>query len=267
MKRLSLFLLFFSLHANENIRYAPWLPPLWEMQKEISYSYSQQKFVQSPKEIFLDPSQCYTLAGHFELTPWPYWNIKMDLLLTQIDPIPFSYQAVYTTIRYQWFDDIRGDPITLTTGITLSFPGKRYLHNYNFPYHGEINSELHATIGKEWTDRNDWWMRGWVFGGWGIANRGNGWLHGIASLEFKPKYCDWGFFTEALFGLGSHDIVLDKPFVGYALIHHKTINIGSYLHPHLKLVHPLSFVGWYNPYAYNFVFHNWGVLMNMLFLF
>lgn len=262
MKRLGfLLLLAFPLHATE---YAPWFSPLWEFQGQLSYSYDHEENVQSPKGNFRALSNDHTLRSSLGVTPWPYWNVEVEFLFTKTSDIPFSYEAVYGTIRYQWLDDIRGDPIAFSTGITLSFPGKHYLHDFSFAYHGEINGELHATIGKEWTKGREWRTRGWVLGGWGIANRGNGWLHGIAVWEFNLKCFEWGIFTDALYGLGPNDIVPDEPFPGYASIGHRTIDVGSYLNFDLDCWGTLTLLGWYNAYALNFVLHSWGVAVNLL---
>ena len=265
MKRLWLLLLISSsLSATE---YAPWFSPLWEFQGQASYSYEHEKTVQSPIGNFPHPSNDYTFRGSLGITPWPYWNVEVELLLTHTSHIPFSYEAALATVRYQWLDDIRGDPLAFATGVTLSFPGKRYLRDFSFAYHGEINGELHAAIGKEWACEDAWKMRFWALGGWGIANRGNGWLHGIAVWEFKPAFFEWGVFADALYGLGPNAIIPDESFPGYASIDHRTLDIGSYVNLDLGCIGTLSFLGWYNAYARNFILHSWGIAINLLFPF
>lgn len=262
MKRLLLLLLFTSsLHGAE---YAPWFSPLWEIQGDIGVFYTRDKTVQSPKGSFHDPSHDYTLMGSLGITPWPYWNVQVDVCMSRTKEIPFSYEAVYGTVRYQWLDDIRGDPLALVTGVTFSFPAERYLHSYRFAFHGEVNAELHATIGKEWACGDNWWMRGWALGGLGFANRGNGWLHGIAVWEFNPKCFGWGVFTEALYGLGSQDIIPNVPFEGYASIDHRTVDVGGFLNYELDYLGELTCLCWYNAYARNFILHNWGLALNLL---
>jgi len=258
MKRFLILLLLASpLYATE---YNPWFSPLWEFQGRFSYFYDKEKTVQSPKGNFRAPSNDYTLRGSLGITPWPYWNAEVELFFTHTSDIPFSYEAAYGTIRYQWLDDIRGDPFALVTGLTLSFPGNRYLHDFSFTYHGEVNGELHVTIGKEWACRDDWWMRAWALGGWGIANQGSGWLHGIAALEFQPGCFQWSLFSEAIYGLGSNDIIPNQnPFVGFALIDHRTVNVGAIVGYDIGCLGTLSLLGWYNAYARNFVQHSWGL--------
>jgi len=248
LKWVFLFLGFISpLYATE---YDPWFSPLWEIQGHFSSLYGRPKTVQSPKANFSAPSNNYSFQSSLGLTPWPYWNGEVELYLTRTSDIPFSYEAAVATVRYQWLDDIRGDPIALVTGVTLSFPGNRYLHNFAYAYHGEINTELHVTVGKEWACHNDWWMRAWALGGWGIANQGDGWVHGIAALEFQPTcFFQCGIFSETLYGFGANDIIADKPFEGYASIDHRTIDIGGYVSYRLGCLGTLSFLGWYKLYV------------------
>ncbi len=261
MKGICLFILLFSpLCATE---YAPWFSPLWELQGRISYSYDKQHTVQSPKGNIRDHNNEYTIQSSLGVTPWPYWNAEIELYLTHTNRIPFSYEALFGTLRYQWLDDIRGDPIALVTGVTFSFPGNRYLHDYNFPYHGDINGELHFTVGKEWACEYEWWMRMWAFGGWGIANRGNGWLHGIGVIEFQPLPFQWGVYTEALCGLGSNDIIAADPFEGYASINHQNVDIGGYFSFPVNSYGMLTFQGWYNAYARNYIQHYWGLGLSL----
>ncbi|MCC5832954.1 MAG: hypothetical protein JJU12_07940 [Chlamydiales bacterium] len=260
-KLLLLLLLTSSLHATE---YAPWFSPLWEFQGQLSYLYDHRERIDSPKGDFRDLSNIHTLSRSLGVTVWPYWNVEIELFLSKTTQISFSYQAAYGTVRYQWLDDIRGDPFALATGMTFSFPGKRYLRDFSFPYHGEVNAELHAAFGKEWACGREWWTRGWILGGWGISNRGSGWLHGIAVWEYNPKCFGWGIFAEALYGLGGGDIIPGAPFPGYASIGYRTIDIGSYLNFELGRFGTLTFLGWYNAYARNYALHSLGFAVNLL---
>ncbi|MCH9690372.1 MAG: hypothetical protein K0U10_06965, partial [Gammaproteobacteria bacterium] len=160
--------------------------------------------------------------------------------------------------------DIRGDPISLVTGVTFSFPGSRELRDFSFPFHAEVNGEFHVTMGKEWSCHREWWLRVWALGGWGIANQGNGWLHGIGALSIKPSSLEWGVITEALVGLGPNNITPNVPFEGYASIDHRTVDLASYLSHHLGCWGTLRVMGWYNVYAHNFLENYWGVGATLL---
>ena len=256
MRSLILLLFCSSLFATE---LDPWFSPLWEAQGRLAFWYKRDDAVQSPKGNFSNPCDTYTAFGSLGLTPWPYWNTEVELLLTRSHPIPFSYEASLLTIRYQWRDDIRGDPFALTTGVTLSLPAHRYLHNLCFLYHGEINAEGHLSVGKEWRR-----MRMWALCGYGIANRGSGWTHGRAALSFDCSCFEWGTYSELFIGLGQDDLNANTPFPGYASVAYRALNLASFLDIRLSYFGTLSFLGWVNVYAHNFVKNSWSARATLL---
>ncbi len=262
MRRALLLLLFASsLYATD---YRPWFSPLWEFQGRASYLFDCEERIQTPKGSFDASTSNHTFHTSLTLTPWPYWSGEVELYLSGSSRIPFSYEAAFGTVRYQWLNDIRGDCITLVTGLTLSFPGSHFLHDFSYAYHGEVNGELHVTVGKEWACGRTWWTRGWALAGWGIANQGNSWFHGIAAWEFHPRCLELGAFAETLIGFGSDDIIPNAPFTGYATIGHRTVDLGAFLRYQMGYFGTLSLYGWGNAYAHNFVEHNWGGSVRLL---
>lgn len=254
MKRLLLFLfLTSSLYATD---YSPWFSPLWEFQGRLSSSYGRVSKVQSPKGDFRAPSNNITVAPSLALTPWPYWSAEIELYLSTSHDIPCSYEAIWGTLRYQWLDESCGDPLTLVAGATLSLPGGRYVHSFNYLYHGEINAEWHLTAGKGWSEC----CSAWFLAGWGIANRGSGWLHALGVVEF----CGWGLFSESFIGFGGGDILPDRPFKGYASIAHRSLDIGAFVDLPIFYFGELTFLGWYNLYARNFTKHDFGCAVTLL---
>jgi hypothetical protein len=247
------------------VGYDPWFPPPLEFQGRMSYLYEHVREVESPQGSFLSPSDNSTMHLGLSLTPWPYWNLEADLLMTRASDIPFSYEAALLTIRYAWLDDISGDWITLVTGTTLSFPGERFLHAFSFDYHGNVNAEFHATVGKEWAHGNDWRFRIWGLAGYGVANRGNPWVHGLGVIAYKPCRClDGALFSEAVYGLGRHTIIPNAPFEGYASIGHQAIDIGGMLNYEICYFGTLTLLGWYNVHARNFIENYWGAALSLL---
>lgn len=258
MKRIFLLLLLTpSLFANQFMN--PWFSPLWEFESEMGYRYTEGKRVESPTGDFNVASVNHSVHMDLGLTFWPYWNGFVELRLTRTTQIPFAYEAALATLRYQWLDDIQGDLFALATGVTFSFPSSRYLHSFYFPYHGEVNGQLFATLGKEWARGCDWWMRGWILGGWGIANRGQSWLHSLATLEFRAHPFEWGFLAEGVMGMGPHNLTPTSHFKGYASVAHRSLDFGGFIRTELGYLGKCLIRGWYNVYAHNFVLHSWNL--------
>lgn len=266
MKYIKLFcFLLTTCYATE---YSPWFTPPFEFQGRSSFLFEHDPSVQSPRGSFKKIENEYTLQFSLGVTPWPNWNVETELFLTGTSNINFSYEAAYLTVRYSWLDDIYSDFISLVTGVTVTFPGKQFLKEFCFAYHGDINSEFHITIGKEWACKDDWLTRFWILGGYGIANKGNAWAHGLGVWEFKPFSCiEVGAFSEGLYGFGNNDIIPNEPFEGYASINHQNIDIGGYLNYVIPYFGTLTVIGWYNVYARNFVENSWGAGVSFLFPF
>lgn len=244
----------------------PWLSPLWEFQWRTSLLYDHVSIVQTPKGSFKDVSNDYSTQFSLGVTPWPCWNIEAELYLTRTSDIDFSYEALYLTARYLWLDDLSGDLISLTTGLTCSLPGNPFLRDFSFPYHGHLNLEGHVAIGKEWSrEKKEWSARLWAYGGVGITNRGTPWLSGTATWDLNlSDRLECGAFTFLLYGLGHNNIIPNIPFTGFALINHQNVDIGLYLNYDYGYLGTLTLIGWYNVHAHNFVENTVGIGASLL---
>ena len=259
IKLLCFLALFVQATATE---YNPWFTPPFAFQGGVSTFYTHQERIESPLGDFRAPNNISSIHFDLGLTPWPYWNAEIELFLTDSHLIPFSYEAALFTLRYAWVDTLS---TTFISGVTLSFPGKRYLYDYSFLYHGLINTEFFMTVGKGFLNTN---LNIWTLAGFGVAERGSPWIHGLGSLEYQVfPSLQWGLFSEAFFGLGSNNIIPYAPFQGYASIDHRSVDIGSYLDYEIHYVGTLSLLGWYTLYAHNWPIQNWGVSLSLSILF
>ena len=255
---LYIFLLFLTTKGFAFQYFEPWFTPPMEFQGRIAFIYNHDHRVQSPKGSFSIIDYDYTFNPGAGVTPCSFWNIQTDLFLTQSTGIDSYYEAFFLTVRYLWLNDLAENLFALTTGISFSFPGSEFLKDISSgPYHGEVNTTFHATVGKEWLCGDAWLARLWVFGGMGIANSGSPWLPGVIYGEIKMNNSlTFGIFAEFLYGLGDKDIIKDEPFEGYGPINHRSINIGGSANYELGSLATFSLQGWYNVHAHNTVEHS-----------
>jgi hypothetical protein len=222
------FFLCLSLDQAKGTEYAPWFHNLFEFKANIAYQYIEAEKVQSSEGDFDSPFP-YDNAFLFGLgiSPFPRYDFQAELIFSNNTKIEYGYQAFLTTVRYLWLDDISGDPLSLATGITLSFPAERFLRNVNYFYHSHVNGEFHLSVGKEYPNDSltDWKRRWWVLAGIGIADQGTGWIHSMieAAWNWYPRV-NFGLFSELLFGLGNKSAFL--PFEGYKLVDYRVIDAG-----------------------------------------
>lgn len=238
-----LFLSFFLFSSGLATNEAPWFGNVWEMEWTTGYKYYHADTVSTPTGSFDNTADNHSLTNSLALAPWPNWNVETELYLTHTNQVIFGYEAALITGRYQWLDDITGDPISLTTGLTFSFPGNRFTHDLHFYYIGDYNTELHFAIGKEIPNcgLTIWVHRFWAYGAYGIANRGSGWLHGKIGWDLIVNTClDFEVFAHALYGFGTHNIVPNEPFTGYGPIAYREIDLGAKGNYHLRDLGTLS---------------------------
>lgn len=138
----------------------------------------------------------------------------------------FGMDAINFTGRYLWLNDSIDDPISLTTGLTLSQVFKQGLHNLSAFHHGGIEGELHVALGKEMPCLQFWTSRLWGAVGIGIADMGSPWLRGDVRWEFNYwdiHRCE--LFLNTLWGCGGNALNVNH-FKGYGPIAHRSIDAG-----------------------------------------
>ncbi len=243
---------------------SPWFPPPLEIQSHANVLYEKVDRIQSPLGDFLAPSQNASFHTSLSASPLPFWCLEGEIYLTHAQDIAFAFEAAYFTLRYAWTDDIIGDPFTLVTGITAAFPNKRFLRQFSFDYHGTLNTEVHVTVGKEWSCQEEWLLRAWALAGLGVANRGNPWFHWITSLECRSSACtSLGIYADATHGFGSQNLSAHRPFKGYAAVGHQAIDLGGYARYCMKYFGTWTLAGWYNVWSVNFPIHYWGATLSL----
>ncbi|NGX46561.1 MAG: hypothetical protein K940chlam2_01753 [Chlamydiae bacterium] len=242
----------------------PWFGNVWEFEWRPGYTFYQGKSSTVPNE---GSRVNQTLSNSLALTVWPQWNIETELLLTHTLDIDFAYEAFLITGRYQWLDDVVGDPIALTTGATASFPGNRFTHLFHFFYPGDINIELHTALGKQWPidPCNIWAKRVWGYAAIGFANRGSPWLR--ARLAYDQHFSKCGsieLFTHYLYGWGSDSLPTLQPFTGFSSIAYRALDLGAAGNYRLGVFGTFSLEGTYNLYAEKYPEHSYAIKASLL---
>jgi hypothetical protein len=225
MKRwlLALFPLFASA-----LEVQPWFGDCLEFHLLSSYAYSYFEKVQNGV-----PQLNYTFhsnVGYIDLdfSPTPEWSIDADFQVAATSKEQFNFRSTALQARYLWLDDIVGDPVSFTTGISGRFTNTASLRDVSCPYHGHFDFEFNFALGKEFDVSDSLAWRAWCYGAVGQANRGSPWVRAIAALEsnYEDKH-KFGVFAEGSNGYGRHIHVLIDDFYGYAKIRQKSIDIGA----------------------------------------
>lgn len=222
----SLFLIFWttSLHSLD---YAPWYSPVLEFDTYFEYTFQHYRRldVEPPCESGGATSHFFTLGLDF--SPWMPWNTQAEFgLADTTEQRSFYAKDFQLMVRYLLLDDVIGDPVSLSAGITFMEFSKAARQDVSVLAHGSIAGEAHLALGKEFAPKEYWLARSWVVGGIGLGDRGAAWLR--ADAAFETNYCDFwtnSVVVNSLWGLG-HSRLCPEHFEGYGKLRFQLVDLG-----------------------------------------
>ena len=206
----------------------PWLGNLWEFELDTAYTYSRYSKVANAKKPLKHSSNDQLIYVDFAVSPTPNSQVDIDLELANTPRRPWGFQSSGIQYRTLWLDDVIGDPVSLTTGVSLRGVNHHSLQDVSCPYHSYLNAEINVSVGKETEAVPFWNTRTFLFAALGMANRGAPWAR--ARLAFEKNDQDrhqWELFAEGYVGFGHHRSVDIGHFDGYASIRHRSLDLGS----------------------------------------
>ncbi len=205
----------------------PWFCSLWEFTFTPTYTYGHFNSVQNSHPQLRKPFNEHLLAFGLEVSPSPNWDIDGDTEFADTSVQSMGLRSGALQVRYLWLDDVMGDPVSLTTGLSVRGVSSRSLKDVSCPYHFHTNFEAHSSIGKEWDHGFDWRTRLYSSGALGIANAGYPWARAYVIFEGNVHSTHrFGIFAEGYFGFGNHKRVHMDHFNGYADISHQNMDMG-----------------------------------------
>jgi hypothetical protein len=241
-------LLSFWLQATER---EPWLGNLLEFEWRNQLSLQVYQQIQGQEHHFHYRSEDFLFSSSLGLAPQPEWAVEAEIRLAHTKK-GSAFDSFALTGRYQWLDDVAGDPISLVSGLSLIQACSRSLHDVSLFHHGTEEVEGFLSIGKERTVGESWNSRWWGILGIGVANRGSPWMR--LDLDYDYRFTEeqsFRVFAHSLWGLGGQSIHL-APFKGYGPVRHQSIDLGLRYVYELFLVGTIEIEYAYRVYARNF---------------
>jgi hypothetical protein len=219
-----LFLLPTSLFA---LNIEPWFCNVYEFTFSPYFTYSRYRDVQNGHPQLKSPSNDYVVGCDIAVPPAPQWEVDADVEFADTPRQSMGLRSSGLQIRYLWLDDVLGDAVSLTTGVSARGVSKHSLHDVSSPYHSQANFELTTSIGREWDRGFQWRFRTYGFGAAGMGNRGYPWARAIAVVEGNQHNTHrLSLFAEGYMGFGPHKRVRTNHFDGYASIQHRNFDMG-----------------------------------------
>ncbi|MFQ5729509.1 MAG: hypothetical protein ACE5GN_04020 [Waddliaceae bacterium] len=221
--------LFISQANLPGTEWMPWTEKDLELYPKVDYLYQHYNTIHSSSG-----SKHRTADDHFFSLglsgSYTSWSAELETVFADTRHRSFGFDNFKLTGRYQWYNDIVGDPVSVTTGITLIKASKVALKDLSSFHHGRNEAEAYVSIGKENSCLDCWISRGWAVLGIGVADHGSPWLRSRLAWEKNfQRTTHLRLFLNALYGLGGNSLALTKAFGGYGSISHRSIDIGSCL--------------------------------------
>jgi len=204
-----------DLKATE---YLPWIGPsfLLEWRDDLRYQHYRFKRHQAD-DLFLNNS----LSGAYQDLA-----VELEITAANTQRQPGRIDQLKITGRKVLTDDVIGDPLTSTIGISLTQCFRPSLRDISSFHHGYNEGELFLAVGKELTFSETWESRLWGVAGLGVAiDRGSPWIHleGAYEKRWREKHeCRIGLHS--LYGLGRHRLKWHD-FHGYGPVSHRSLDL------------------------------------------
>lgn len=231
----------------------PWLASAYEFYFNSAYTYSRFDQVHHATHQLRTPWNNNLISCGLGFIPSDGWELEAEVELAATPRQTFGYRSAAIQGRYQWLNDIVGDPVSCASGVVLRDVSTTSLHDISCPYSFLVNLELNTSIGKEWSKGPFWSMRTWAQVAVGVANRGMPWINGLCCFEKN-----WDnrhrilLFAEADFGFGAREHVDVDHFFGWGKYHHQSVDVGAGYQYHFDLWGDLTLSYARRVYAHTF---------------
>lgn len=231
----------------------PWLGNEYEFDFQSSFIYSRYHKVEGASKQLKGVSNDYDLFLDVGFTPLDTCDVRAEIEFADTPGQSFNWRSVALQSRYQWLDDISGDPVSFTTGFNVRGVPEHSLRDVSCPYASYANFELTGSIGKEWSKGGEWTMRTYGFVSLGIANQGSPWTEELAMWQFNWQDTHALFlFAEGDFGFGNKQHVNVKHFNGWGKIQHQSVDLGLAYRYRINIWGTLTLSYAYRVFAHNF---------------
>lgn len=219
---------FFSLSLFAT-QLAPWFGNVYEFEPTVSYLHFHSRKIDMDEK-----TRHHRLWGNIEtfslmFTPMPEVSTEFEISGFNSREHEFGLEKTKGTARYLFLNDVAGDIVSVSSGISTSFIPRRSFHDISLMHHGYYETEIHGAIGKEFgfLGISNFFSRAYFVSLLGVAERGCPWVREEAHFEeLFQDICSLDLFCKAERGFGKHQIHHIHHFKGYGEIHYRTIDLG-----------------------------------------
>lgn len=205
----------------------PWFGNIYEAELRATTLYQNYDSISSGHHTYRRNANDYflTLSAAY---PFKRYSGEFEVTGAHTHHQNYRIDNFRITGRYQWTDELEGDPFSIVSGIILDAPLSRALHDVSSFHHGHIAGEANVAFGKKhgYPGSRNYIFRWWSVIGIGTAEEGSPWVRDDAAFEFN--ICNThqiGGFVNTLWGVGKKNLRLHH-FKGYGSIRHQSVDVG-----------------------------------------
>ena len=265
IKVFALFILMQSTRGYST-EYQPWLGNICEFELRSSLLYQDYTWLSSNSHLKKHASNDFFLNVSL-INTIPQVGFEIEAVTASTKKQNGDFDHLKATGRYVWYDDIAGDPVSLTGGLSLIYDSPKALRDVSSFHHGRGEGEFFLSLGKENPEETIWRSRWWGMAGIGIADRGSSWLRFQLSYEARlGQENEIKLFLHSLFGCG-HKKLRVNHFRGYGDIEHHSIDVGVRYTRLLQFFGNASLEYSYRLYARNYPVYTHQVMAQILYTF
>lgn len=208
------------------IKSDPWIPPPFQFNADIGYSFSWFPFVNdgfNPTNYHSHINQVdIDVSGSF--TPRLFAELHINLNETR--KVNFGFESIAPCIKYQLLNDLTGDTMALLVGTYFRFVADDNVRDVATPYGGAYNFDFLLSAGKEYDTNGE--LKGRAYGLFdvGVALQGMPWV--IADFMGEAIFLTHNYLrvgVEGYFGFGDKTKVNVDDFYGWASVQHNSLDV------------------------------------------
>ena len=206
---------------------SPWLGDVYEFNTKTDVSYSHYRYIDQAKEQPAYAYRSYLTKETLSFTASDVLELEWEMELARTPFQLYGFRSSALGARYCLLNDIAGDLFSITLGANMRGVGGRSVKDVNSPYSSYLNTEIMASIGKEFTKQKDWATRGYAAGFVGLANHGSAWNR--FELAFEGKFLSSQVLKTIMtgyFGYGPKKMVDINHFHGWGEVAHRSLDLG-----------------------------------------
>ena len=224
---LALLVASFATSTATAMEYATWLGNVYEFEAKGIYEYAHSNKLDTAHGDKSHTLHSNLLKVGLLFTPHPEWDLELEAGVAETTKHNLAYDETKLAVRHVWLNELTGDPVSLTTGVTLGLQQEKFLRDLSLIRHGPFEALFHVAVGREFGYSDTQYYNAWVMGQVGTANKSSDWVHAEGHLDWiisETHFFD--LFLKLERGSGDKKLHTGRHFHGYSHIAYRFADLG-----------------------------------------